>query len=142
MKEITMFQANDGKMFDYEDECRGYELGETFRCYNKDIALYDYEGNEIKINNFYGDYIELNDMLNDAYLIKANSADALEALIDLFCEYGIDVGGLEWDGNPDIFIYGDLCPGGYSGEWNSWNERVEVMRSFKTNYIDKVKGDD
>ena len=141
MKEITMFQANDGKMFEDEDECRGYELKETFNGYNKDIALYDYEGHEIKINDFYGDYIELNALMNDAYIIKANSADGLEALIDLFREYGIDVGGLEWDGNPDIFIYGDLCPGGYSGEWNSWNKRVEILQDFKENYIDKVKGD-
>ena len=141
MKEISMYVANDGKMFEDENECRAYEIKSKLGHLKKDVAIYDDNGHEIKIHDFCGDALELNAMLNDAYFIKVNTEEALHALVVLLYECDLYVGGLEWNGNPDIFIYGDLFPGCYAGEWNSWNERVEVMRSFKTNYIDKMRGE-
>ena len=141
MKEISMYVADDGKMFDDENECRAYELEQALGIFQEDIALYTYKGNRIKINDFNGNDIEFNDLINEAYFIKVNSANALEALIDLFEEYGSDTSGLYWDGEPDIFVYGDLCPNGNSGEWNSWNGTVKKLQAFKEEYIDKMRGE-
>lgn len=141
MKEISMYVADDGKMFDDEDECREYELKQALGNFQDGITLYGYNGNKVEINDFSGDAIEFRGLIDEAYFIKATSADALEALTDLFYEYGIDTSGLDWNGEPDIFVYGDLCPNGNSGQWNSWNETVKKLQDFKEEYIDKMRGE-
>ena len=141
MKEIYMYVADDGTMFDDEDECRAYELEQALGNFQDGITLYNYKGNKIKINDFNGEAIEFNGLIDEAYFIKVNSADALEAFTDLLYEYGSDTSGLYWDGEPDIFVYGDLCPNGNSGEWNSWNGTVKKLQAFKEEYIDKMRGE-
>ena len=141
MKEILMFQADDGKMFDDEEECRAYELKQALGSFQEDIALYNYKGDKIKINNFNGEVIEFNGLIDEAYFIKANTEEALKALAHLIYECGTNVDGLDWNGEPDIFIYGDLCPTGEIGQWNSWNETVKKLQTFKEEYIDKMRGE-
>ena len=141
MKEISMYVANDGKMFDDEDECRAYEIKQALGNFQDGITLYNYKGNKIKINDFNGEAYEFNGWIDEAYFIKANSEEALEAFTDLCYEYGTDIGGLDWNGEPDIFVYGDLCPMGEIGRWNSWNETVKKLQTFKEEYIDKMRGE-
>ena len=136
-----MYVANDGKMFEDENECRAYEIKQKLDIVKSYCALYDCDGNKIDLNNYCADKFDTFGKLNDAYFIKVDTQTALGEIADLLYEYGMDTSGLDWDGKPDIFIYGDLCPCGYSGEWNSWNRTVEKLQTFKEYYIDKVKGD-
>lgn len=79
MKEhiIYRYEAFDGTMFDYEDECRKYETTEKGK--NATVTLLDHKWNRLELND---------DGASRAYAIIFNSSEDIAFIKELFDSEG------------------------------------------------------
>lgn len=80
MKVITTYMANDGALFETEEECRQYEeknIKSFYEVYKVDVLFFDDEGNQLSgtfdylMNNCYYIYIHSKEDFNK--LVKINN---------------------------------------------------------------------
>lgn len=82
MKEITIYEAEDGKRFDDVEECLNYELEVLLENgLDKDLSLFNYKNEKM--------IIDKNTNYQDVYSFSAKTFKALDFLYDQFTRYGI-----------------------------------------------------
>lgn len=123
MKEITMFQADDGKMFDDEDECRDYEHEVATKAVNGQIALFDMHRKPLSLLQ----------AVDDAFYARVDTEEALDWFKDALYDQGYTSEGLEWYGKPDIYIWDRNET--VNASWLSWNKIVEGMTEERNELI-------
>lgn len=115
MTEKTIYIAFDGKQFDYEDDCREYELNTKLKDIGDDLLLYDKNGKKIeKIDN------QLLAESIDYIVVKSEKA------YEYFVEQ-MDYFGLNY---PD-FYNSPICSYYYDYDENEWiniEDRVQCLQ--------------
>lgn len=82
MKEITIYEAEDGKRFDDVEECLNYELEVLLENgLDKDLSLFNYKNEKM--------IIDKNTNYQDVYSFNAKNFKALDFLYEQFTRYGI-----------------------------------------------------
>lgn len=75
---IYKYEAFDGTMFDYENECRDYEIAEKSK--KASVTLLDYKWNKLELND---------DGASRAYAIIFNSSEDIAFIKELFDDVGV-----------------------------------------------------
>lgn len=110
---IYKYQANDGKMFDDEDECLRYELEQTVN--NSRFVIYNAYGEEMNILDVGAD-----DALNNAEYVTVESEEDLAAYNNL-CEcYGYR----------EIKSTGHWYYDHYTDEWKRYEDLSEKLNEI------------
>jgi hypothetical protein len=124
MEEITMFRAEDGKMFNDEDECREYECELAADKVKGQIALFDANRKPLPL---------IPSQLDDTFYARIDTEEAFEWFKDTVYEQGSMIDGLYWYGKPDIYIWDANTKIGDT--WLSWNKIVEGMNEERNELI-------
>lgn len=124
MEEITMFRAEDGEMFDDEDECRDYEHGLAADKVKGQIALFDADRKPLPL---------VRQSIDDAFYARIDTEEAFDWFKDMLYERGSMTDGLEWYGKPDIYLWDPEEKIGST--WLSWNKIVEGMNEERNELI-------
>ena len=119
---IKIYEAYDGKRFNYEDECLEYEAKLDFTKYGKEVKLYDYQKNPINITL----ETDLEDVLDEICYIKTKSEEEVKAVVDLFnnCGYRSPYDGV-------LHKIGTLryIDSGRDGYWENVEYEIEVRQT-------------
>lgn len=124
MEEIRMFRANDGKMFEDEDECQEYECELAAKAVDGQIALFDANRKPLPF---------LPQAVDDAFYARIDTEEALDWFKDTLYDRGCMTEGLEWYDKPDIYIWDANAKIGDT--WLSWNKIVEGMNEERNELI-------
>lgn len=124
MEEITMFRADDGKMFEDEDECREYEGELAVGKVKGQIALFDETRKPLSL---------IPQAVDIAFYARIDTEEAFDWFRDTLYERGSMIEGLWWYGKPDIYIWGNEER--ISDTWLSWNKIVEGMNEERNALI-------
>lgn len=114
MEEITMFRANDGKMFDDEDECYEYEAELAAKVVQGQIALFGATYNPLPLAP---------EQVDEAFYARIDTEEAFDWFKDTLYNRGSMTEGLYWYGKPDIYLWDVNSKIGDT--WLSWNKIVE-----------------
>ena len=109
-----MFRANDGKIFENEDECQEYECGLVAKKFGEQIALFDEKRKPLPLTP---------QAINEIYYAKIDTEVAFNWFRDLLDDRGASISGLRWYGKPDIYLWDEHAIKGYY--WLSWNKIVD-----------------
>ena len=132
MEEITMYRAEDGKMFNNEDECRAYEVEFVVRKYEKIIKFWDSKKCPISLidvltngKNYEFDYFQIQRVAANYY---SDLVDDLSQYVelDMLYEHEENIG--------DIIFYDETI--GRTGDWVSLDKRAEEARTA----IEELRG--
>ena len=124
MKEIFMYVADDGKMFDDEDECRDYEYEVTTKAIEERIALFSESRKPLPLNR---------QAVDDAFYARIDTEEAFDWFYDQLETAGYTPNGLIWYGKPDIYIWDK--DNKIDNTWVSWNKIVEGMNEERNALI-------
>lgn len=124
MEIMTMFRADDGRMFDDEDECREYECELAADKVKGQIALFDANRKPLPF---------LPQAVDDAFYARIDTEEALDWFKDMLYERGSMTDGLEWYDKPDIYMWDANAKIGDT--WLSWNKIVEGMNEERNELI-------
>lgn len=124
MKEVLMFQADDGKMFDDEDECREYECEVATKAVNGQIALFGANREPLPFTP---------EQVNNAFYARIDTEEAFDWFYDQLECGSCMTEGLEWYDKPDIYIWDANAKIG--DVWLSWNKIVEGMNEERNALI-------
>lgn len=124
MEEIRMFKADDGKMFEDEDECREYECELAADKVKGQITLFDANRKPLSL---------LPQAVDEAYYARIDTEEAFDWFKDMLYEQGSMTKGLEWYGKPDIYMWDTNSKIGDT--WLSWNKIVEGMNEERNALI-------
>lgn len=82
----TIYIADDGKQFEYEDECLAYEKEIRIKRFSNAIFIFDEEGKQLEFNksNF-----------EISYYILCKTKEAAAYMYNEFCDYDLPWGTLE-----------------------------------------------
>lgn len=124
MEEITMFRANDGKMFDDEDECRDYESELAIGAINGQIALFSGSRKQLPLTR---------QSVDEALYARIDTEEAFDWFKDALYDIGAPTEGLYWYGEPDIYMWdADAI---VNDTWLSWNKIVKGMNEERNALI-------
>lgn len=84
MKEVRYFEAEDGTQFEYESECRLYELLKQLEANKKDFDVYYYDQTRIIF-----DWKAELQAPDDVFFIKVDTDLAVCALVEWFDYFGV-----------------------------------------------------
>ena len=124
MEIMTMFRADDGKMFDDEDECREYEYELAKDAVKGQIALFGVKRNLLSLNR---------QVIDDTYYARIDTKEAFDWFYDQCENAGCMTDGLEWYGKPDIYLWD--AEEKIGSTWLSWNKIVEGMNEERNTLI-------
>lgn len=124
MEKITMFRAEDGKMFDDEDECREYECEIATNAVKGQIALFDANRKPLLLAPEYVD---------DVFYARIDTEEAFNWFKNALDDIGATIEGLEWYDKPDIYMWDANAKIGDT--WLSWNKIVEGMNEERNALI-------
>ena len=124
MEEITMFRAEDGKMFEDEDECREYECEVAADKVKGQIALF---GESRKPLPF------LPQAIDEVFYARIDTEEAFDWFKDTLYDRGAPIEGLYWYDKPDIYMWDADAKIGDT--WLSWNKIVEGMNEERNALI-------
>ena len=124
MKEILMFQADDGKMFDDEEECREYEHEVATKAVGGQIALFDAHRKPLPL---------VRQSVEDVFYARIDTEEAFDWFYDQCENRGCMTEGLYWYDKPDIYIWDANAKIG--DVWLSWNKIVEGMNEERNALI-------
>ena len=126
MREITIYEAEDGKRFDDIEECLNHELEILLENgLDKDLLLFNYKDEKM--------IIDKNTNYQDVYSFNAKNFKALDFLYEQFTRYGI----VTETRNSDLSI---LEKGSFI--WNADNyewDNVEEVIAEKEAEIEQLK---
>jgi hypothetical protein len=126
MREITIYEAEDGKRFDDIEECLNYELEILLENgLDKDLLLFNYKDEKM--------IIDKNTNYQDVYSFNAKTFKALDFLYEKFTRYGI----VTETRNSDLSILekGSFIWNADNYEWDS----VEEVIAEKEAEIEQLK---
>ena len=124
MEEIRMFRADDGKMFEDEDECRDYEYEVSLNAVKGQIALFDAQRKPLFL---------CRQAVDDAFYARIDTEEAFDWFYDQCENRGCMTEGLEWYDKPDIYMWDANAKIGDT--WLSWNKIVEGMNEERNALI-------
>ena len=130
---ITKYQANDGTIFNSEEECKNYEQTAEFainQAYNKTFNVLNN-----KYEMVYPDRCEFACMCVESklYAIKINSAEELKILNMMLDLNHADAVGAEYIGKEIVIDQAD-----WAGEVYVYGTREDMISSF-THFVDSIK---
>ena len=124
MTEVTKYIADDGKEFDYEDDCLDYERGLKIKeIYG--FKAYDRQGKEI----FPKDYVkDMDDFVYDVCYIKVTNIQGWEEFEELCND---EFGTYFYDGLDEISETGLYFKDDDHDYWASWEAEYEKLRVIR-----------
>lgn len=124
MEEIRMFRANDGKMFEDEEECQEYECELALNAVSGQIALFSGSRKPLPL---------VPQSVEEALYARIDTEEAFNWFKDTLYDREAPIEGLYWYGKPDIYIWdADAIIG---DNWLSWNKIVEGMNEERNTLI-------